>query len=108
AAARKADGVSGVNISFDVHSDNEKAALGRKLGRGSLPEGALAQVKNVICVGSGKGGVGKSSVTANLAAALTGNGKRVGVLDADVWGYSQPRMLGLGAQRPSVNADRKI
>jgi ATP-binding protein involved in chromosome partitioning len=108
AAVRKLEGVSGVNISFDVLSDHEKAALGRKLGRGSLPEGALAQVKNVICIGSGKGGVGKSSVTANLAAALTADGKQVGVLDADVWGYSQPRMLGLGNDRPHVNAERKI
>jgi ATP-binding protein involved in chromosome partitioning len=107
-AIRKLEGVTGVNISFDVLSDNEKAALGRKLGRNGLPEGALAQVKNVICVGSGKGGVGKSSVTANLAAALTADGKQVGVLDADVWGYSQPRMLGLGAERPQVNAERKI
>ena len=107
-AVRKLEGVTGVNISFDVLSDNEKQALGRKLGRGTLPEGALAQVKNVICVGSGKGGVGKSSVTANLAAALVADGKQVGVLDADVWGYSQPRMLGLGNQRPHVNAERKI
>jgi ATP-binding protein involved in chromosome partitioning len=65
-------------------------------------------VSNVICIGSGKGGVGKSSVTANLAAALAAEGKQVGVLDADVWGYSQPRMLGLGAERPKVNAERKI
>jgi ATP-binding protein involved in chromosome partitioning len=102
------EGVRGVNVSFDVLSDNEKATLGRKLGRGALPEGALAQVRNVICVGSGKGGVGKSSVTANLAAALAADGKQVGVLDADVWGYSQPRMLGLGAERPRVNGDRKL
>src|SRR5205807_1477076 len=88
--------------------DNEKAALGHKLGRGTLPEGALAQVGNVICVGSGKGGVGKSTVTANLAAALAATGKQVGVLDADVWGYSQPRMLGLGGERPKVNAERKL
>jgi ATP-binding protein involved in chromosome partitioning len=107
-AVRELEGVAGVNVSFDVLSDNEKSALGRKLGRPSLPEGALAQVSNVVCVGSGKGGVGKSSVTANLAAALAGEGKRVGVLDADVWGYSQPRMLGLGAERPRVNADRKL
>jgi len=107
-AVRELEGVSGVNVSFDVLSDNEKAALGRKLGRGSLPEGALAQVRNVICVGSGKGGVGKSSVTANLAAALSAEGNQVGVLDADVWGYSQPRMLGLGAQRPRVSAERKL
>jgi ATP-binding protein involved in chromosome partitioning len=107
-AIRGLEGVTGVNVSFDVLSGDEKAALGRKLGRGGLPEGALAQVSNVICVGSGKGGVGKSSVTANLAAALTAEGKRVGVLDADVWGYSQPRMLGVGAQRPKVNAERKL
>jgi ATP-binding protein involved in chromosome partitioning len=107
-AVRALDGVSGVNISFDVLSDHEKQNLGRKLGRASLPEGALAQVQNVICVGSGKGGVGKSSVTANLAAALAGEGKAVGVLDADVWGYSQPRMFGLGAERPRVSGDRKL
>jgi ATP-binding protein involved in chromosome partitioning len=107
-ALRGLDDVVGVNVSFDVLSDNEKATLGRKLGRGALPEGALAQVRNVICVGSGKGGVGKSSVTANLAAALAADGKQVGVLDADVWGYSQPRMLGLGAERPRVNGERKL
>src|SRR5580698_10178206 len=77
AAVRKLDGVSGVNISFDVLSDQEKTALGRQLGRGALPEGALARVSNVICIGSGKGGVGKSSVTANLAAALASDGKKV-------------------------------
>jgi ATP-binding protein involved in chromosome partitioning len=107
-SVRALDGVTGVNISFDVLSDNEKTTLGRKLGRGALPEGALAQVSNVICIGSGKGGVGKSSVTANLAAALSCEGKRVGVLDADVWGYSQPRMLGVGGERPRVNAERKL
>ena len=80
---------------------SEKAALQQKLGRGGLPEGALAQVANVICIGSGKGGVGKSTLTANLAAALAAEGKRVGVLDADVWGYSIPRMLGLGAPAPA-------
>ena len=107
-AIRGLEGVTGVNVSFDVLSDTEKAALGHKLGRGSLPEGALAQVGNVICIGSGKGGVGKSSVTANLAAALSANGKQVGVLDADVWGYSQPRMLGVAAERPRVNEHRKL
>ncbi|HEY2160040.1 MAG TPA: P-loop NTPase, partial [Solirubrobacteraceae bacterium] len=107
-AVRELDGVESVNVSFDVLSDDEKQALGHKLGRGTLPEGALAQVANVICVGSGKGGVGKSTVTANLAAGLAATGKRVGVLDADVWGYSQPRMLGLGAERPRVNAERKL
>src|SRR5690349_9529064 len=107
-AVRDIDGVTHVNVTFDVLSDQEKQNLGRKLGRGTLPEGALAAVSNVICVGSGKGGVGKSSVTANLAAALQAEGKKVGVLDADVWGYSQPRMFGLGAQRPKVNGERRI
>jgi ATP-binding protein involved in chromosome partitioning len=108
-AARGVEGVTGVNVAFDVLSDGEKANLQRKLGRPQgLPEGALAQVANITCIGSGKGGVGKSSLTVNLAAALRAEGKRVGVLDADVWGYSIPRMLGLGAERPRVNAERKI
>jgi ATP-binding protein involved in chromosome partitioning len=103
------DGVARVNVGFDVLSDQEKQGLQRKLGRpNGLPEGALAQVNNVICVGSGKGGVGKSSLTVNLASALVADGKKVGVLDADVWGYSIPRMLGLGGQRPKVSGERKI
>jgi ATP-binding protein involved in chromosome partitioning len=102
------DGVSHVNVYFDVLSDAQKAALQQKLGAGSLPDGSLAQVSNVLCIGSGKGGVGKSTLTANLAAALTGEGKSVGVLDADVWGYSIPRMYGLGSTRPPVSAERKI
>jgi ATP-binding protein involved in chromosome partitioning len=107
-AAGALDGVSHVNVYFDVLNDTQKSALQQKLGRGSLPEGALAQVANVLCIGSGKGGVGKSTLTANLAAALAGEGKRVGVLDADVWGYSIPRMYGLGSTRPPVSAERKI
>jgi ATP-binding protein involved in chromosome partitioning len=102
------DGVTHVNVYFDVLSDTQKQALQQKLGRGSLPAGALAQVANVLCIGSGKGGVGKSTLTANLAAALTAEGKRIGILDADVWGYSIPRMYGLGATRPPVSAERKI
>jgi ATP-binding protein involved in chromosome partitioning len=106
-AAGGVAGVSSVSVGFDVLSDQEKGELQRKLGRGSLPEGALAQVANVVCIGSGKGGVGKSSVTANLAAALAADGKSVGVLDADVWGYSIPRMFGVTG-RPPVSAQRKI
>jgi len=102
------EGVTHVNVYFDVLTDTQKQALQQKLGRGSLPAGALAQVANVLCIGSGKGGVGKSTLTANLAAALTAEGKRVGILDADVWGYSIPRMYGLGATRPPVSAERKI
>jgi ATP-binding protein involved in chromosome partitioning len=101
------EGVGRVDVAFDVLTDTEKGALQRKLGRGGLPEGALAQVSNIVCVGSGKGGVGKSTVTANLAAALAADGRRVGVLDADVWGYSIPRMFGVGG-RPPVSPERKI
>jgi ATP-binding protein involved in chromosome partitioning len=107
-AAGALEGVTHVNVYFDVLNDTQKAALQQKLGRGKLPEGALAQVANVICIGSGKGGVGKSTLTANVAAALMAEGKRVGILDADVWGYSIPRMYGLGATRPPVSAARKI
>ncbi|HEY5342809.1 MAG TPA: P-loop NTPase [Solirubrobacteraceae bacterium] len=102
------EGVTHCNVYFDVLDDTQKAALQQKLGRGSLPQGALAQVANVLCIGSGKGGVGKSTLTANLGAALAGEGKKVGVLDADVWGYSIPRMYGLGSTRPPVSAERKI
>src|SRR3954451_2576055 len=108
-AVRALEGVTHVNVSFDVLTDQQKTTLQQKLGRGGgLPTGALAQVANVLCVGSGKGGVGKSTLTVNLAAALATEGKKVGVLDADVWGYSIPRMLGLGNERPSVSAQRKI
>ncbi|HEX8205407.1 MAG TPA: P-loop NTPase [Solirubrobacteraceae bacterium] len=107
-AVQPLEGVTKVDVAFDVLNDQQKQALQRKLGRGGLPEGALAMVQNVICVGSGKGGVGKSTLTVNLAAALLGEGKKVGVLDADVWGYSIPRMLGLGNDRPRVNEARKI
>ena len=111
AVAREAatvPGVTSVDVAFDVLSDAEKAKLQKSLGRASLPAGALAQVANVMCIGSGKGGVGKSTLTSNLAAALTADGKSVGILDADVWGYSIPRMFGLGGERPPVNAERKI
>ncbi|MCW3022168.1 MAG: Mrp/NBP35 family ATP-binding protein [Conexibacter sp.] len=109
AKAAQEAGATKVSVAFDVLSDTEKGALQKKLGRGgNLPSGALAQVQNVICVGSGKGGVGKSTLTANLAAALAADGKKVGILDADVWGYSIPRMFGLGGDRPPVSPERKI
>jgi ATP-binding protein involved in chromosome partitioning len=101
------DGVSAVDVDFDVLSDDEKGQLQQTLGRARLPEGALAQVGNIICVASGKGGVGKSTLTANLAAALAADGHSAGVLDADVYGYSIPRMLGVD-RKPDVNAERKI
>lgn len=106
-SASKLDGVEVVNVGFDVLSDDEKAQLREQLGRGALPQGALAQVKNVICVGSGKGGVGKSTMTVNLAAALALEGNKVAVVDCDVYGYSVPKMLGIH-ERPKVNDKQKI
>jgi ATP-binding protein involved in chromosome partitioning len=102
------DGVASVGVGFDILSDDEKAGLQRKLGRpGGLPEGALARVKNTILVASGKGGVGKSTMTANLSAALAAEGHSAGALDADVYGYSIPRMLGVN-RKPDVSDERKI
>jgi ATP-binding protein involved in chromosome partitioning len=101
------EGVSAVEVGFDVLSDDEKAGLRQSLGRQRLPQGALAQVKNVICVASGKGGVGKSTMTANLTAALQAEGQSAGALDCDVYGYSIPRMLGVN-RKPSVSEQRKI
>jgi ATP-binding protein involved in chromosome partitioning len=101
------EGVTRVVVGFDVLSPDEKQGLQAKLGRNRLPEGALARVKNVVCVASGKGGVGKSTITANLAAALALEGHAAAALDADVWGYSIPRMLGVEG-RPRVSEERKI
>ena len=95
-------GVESTSVSFDVMSPEEKAALSSRL-RAGRPEKAISldPETRVIAVASGKGGVGKSTLTANLAAALSERGEQVGVLDADVYGHSIPHMLGVD-QRPVV------
>ena len=96
------EGVASVKLEFDVMSPEERAALTTKL-RGGRPEAdkaiQLDPTTRVIAVASGKGGVGKSSLTANLAAAFAASGRRVGILDADIYGHSIPHMLGI-AQKP--------
>ena len=96
------EGVRTVELHFDVMSPDEKAALSSRL-RGGRPEKTISldPITRVLAIASGKGGVGKSTLTANLAAALAATGQRVGVLDADVYGHSIPHMLGV-QQRPVV------
>src|SRR3954469_5239083 len=102
-------GVESVRLGFDVMTPDEKAALTQKL-RGGMTERtkgiSLDRSTRVLAVASGKGGVGKSSLTVNIAAALSGLGQRVGVLDADVYGHSIPHLLGI-RQKP-VLVDKMI
>jgi ATP-binding protein involved in chromosome partitioning len=97
-------GVERVRLDFDVMTADEKAALSTKL-RGGVAERSkgisIDRKTRVLAVASGKGGVGKSSLTVNLAAAFAAQGRRTGVLDADIYGHSIPHMLGI-SQRPVV------
>ncbi len=103
-------GVESVKVEFDVMNDEQRARLRQKLGHatveGRQPVSIVNFAKRFIAVSSGKGGVGKSTVTTNLAAALAEMGKSVGLLDADVYGFSVPRMLGVSGQ-PTI-IDEKI
>jgi ATP-binding protein involved in chromosome partitioning len=99
AAVGKLPGVSAVRVGLDVMSEEQRRLLQTKL-RGGKPERVVPFAKpdsltRVFGVASGKGGVGKSSVTVNLAVAMAAAGKKVGLLDADVYGHSVPRMLGV-------------
>jgi ATP-binding protein involved in chromosome partitioning len=117
------DGVGSVDIDFTSMTDDERAALREQLHgdpaatAGSQPSHGHAEGRaipfadpgsrtRVLLIASGKGGVGKSSVTTNLAIALAQRGKKVAVVDADVWGFSIPRMLGV--ERPPVLIDQMI
>ncbi|EHR59683.1 Mrp/NBP35 family ATP-binding protein [Saccharomonospora cyanea] len=98
AAVSKLPGVRDVRVELDVMSDEQRTELRKKL-RGDVEEPVIpfaqpGSLTRVYCVASGKGGVGKSSVTVNLAAAMARKGLSVGVVDADIYGHSIPRMLG--------------
>jgi ATP-binding protein involved in chromosome partitioning len=92
-------GVTDVRVELDVMSPDQRQALREKLRGGQaereIPFAKPGSLTRVYAVASGKGGVGKSSVTVNLAAAMAADGLRVGVVDADVYGFSVPRMLGV-------------
>jgi ATP-binding protein involved in chromosome partitioning len=100
-------GVSGVEINFGVMSTEQRQALQTSLRGGAGPEPVIpfsqpGSRTRVYAVASGKGGVGKSSVTVNLAASLAARGLSVGVVDADIYGHSVPRMLGAGGRPTQV------
>jgi ATP-binding protein involved in chromosome partitioning len=102
AELRRVEGVTGVAVSFTHMSDAERGALSDRLRGGRQTETKTPTFDartRVIAIGSGKGGVGKSSLTVNLASALQQQGHEVGIIDADIYGFSIPGMLGID-QRP--------
>ncbi|NBE95979.1 Mrp/NBP35 family ATP-binding protein [Nonomuraea sp. KC401] len=108
-AVAKLDGVTDVQLELDVMSTEQRKALQTKLRGDRGPEKEIpfnqpGSLTRVFAVASGKGGVGKSSVTVNLAASMTASGLKVGIVDADIYGHSVPRMLG-AAERPTKVED---
>jgi len=102
---RGMDGVVSVSVVLTAHGPAPKApeAPSLKVGRHPTPQAGpapVAGVDRILAIGSGKGGVGKSTVSSNLAVALAREGRRVGLLDADIYGPSQPRMMGV-SKRPA-------
>jgi ATP-binding protein involved in chromosome partitioning len=109
AAVGAVSGVASVDVELGVMSDEQRAAL-RDLLKGGQAEREIPfarpdSLTQVIAVASGKGGVGKSSVTVNLARALAAAGHKVGILDADIYGHSVPAMLGVADARPTAVED---
>src|ERR687894_2906520 len=109
AAVSAVPGVAEVAVDLGVMSDEQRTAL-RDVLKGGTPEREIpfaqpGSLTKVIAVASGKGGVGKSSVTVNLALALAAQGRAVGVLDADIYGHSVPAMLGVADERPTAVED---
>jgi ATP-binding protein involved in chromosome partitioning len=107
AALLQVEGVSKVNVTLGVMSDEQRTELRASL-RGAnteheIPFAQPGSLTRVYCVASGKGGVGKSSVTVNLAVSMAQEGLRVGVVDADVYGFSVPRMLGTDRRPTQVD-----
>ncbi|MBD3333300.1 P-loop NTPase [candidate division GN15 bacterium] len=110
-AAQSVEGVEKVDVKFSVMTDEQRERLKAKLGHtAQMPKPSRSPgdyARRVICIASGKGGVGKSTVTANLGCALARRGNRVGLLDADVYGFSIPHMVGVSG-RPMAEGDQLI
>jgi ATP-binding protein involved in chromosome partitioning len=108
-AVSAVDGVTSVKVAFDVMTDDERRELQQDLRGGhQTKEITFARpdsLTKVIAVASGKGGVGKSTVTVNLAVAMARAGRKVGLIDADVYGHSVPAMLGVADDRPTQVED---
>jgi ATP-binding protein involved in chromosome partitioning len=106
AAVGKLGGVTGVRVELDVMSEEQRRELQGRLRGGTaekeIPFAKPGSLTKVFAIASGKGGVGKSSVTVNLAVVLAATGLRVGLLDADIYGHSVPRMLGVTARPTQV------
>jgi ATP-binding protein involved in chromosome partitioning len=103
AAALRVSGVSSVDLNVGVMTRDEREALTLKLrgGRARGNQFAADSLTRIYAITSGKGGVGKSSLTANLGVAMAARGLRVGIIDADVFGFSIPGLLGLSGERPT-------
>jgi ATP-binding protein involved in chromosome partitioning len=108
AAVSAVPGVTGVHVELDVMSAEQRGALSTRLRGGQavrdIPFAQPGSLTKVFAVASGKGGVGKSSVTVNLAAAMAARGLSVGVVDADIYGHSIPRMLGATGKPTQVDS----
>ncbi|MBB6571338.1 Mrp/NBP35 family ATP-binding protein [Kribbella sandramycini] len=109
AAVSKLDGVTGVEVDLGVMSAEQRSALQTQLRGGvaekEIPFSRADSLTKVFAIASGKGGVGKSSVTVNLAVAMARQGLSVGVLDADIYGHSIPAMFGVADERPTAVDD---
>ncbi len=105
AAVGAVEGVAAVRVTLDVMSEDQRKTLQTRLRGGQpakeIPFARPDSLTKVLAIASGKGGVGKSSVTVNLAIAMASKGRKVGILDADVYGHSIPAMLGVADERPT-------
>jgi ATP-binding protein involved in chromosome partitioning len=109
AAVSPLEGVRDVSVSMDVMSDEQRKELQQHLRGGQqakeIPFARADSLTKIYAIASGKGGVGKSSVTVNLAVAMAAQGLKVGVVDADIYGHSVPAMLGIADMRPTQVED---